>query len=225
MDNNKLQERFNEIGKEHKYDTVNAEFAAFKEFKVRWQRSYKWADFKVSDYLTDAPLEVIDGLAETLFTRICARRDPGFSEGLCDWVTKPEFSKYKQPIYLKRSRNLTRSHQGEFKDLNDSYRRLVDSGLVEDDPSIFLSWTKGSSGRKGGQCSVLMKVVAVSSALDDPDVPEYVVDYVMYHELCHLIIGFDPTSERHDREFADLESKYPRQKEAEEWLRKACIYL
>lgn len=225
MDNNKLQERFSETGKEYKYDAVNAEFTAFKDFKVRWQRSYKWAEFKVSDYMADAPAEVIDGLAKTLFTRICDRADSGFPKELCDWVTAPEFSEKKQPIYLKRSRNLTKSSEGEFKDLRKSYSRLEESGLVEDDPSIFMSWTKGPGGRKAGQHSVLMKVIAVSSALDGPDVPEFVVDYVVYHELCHLIIGFDPTAEKCDKEFDELESRYPRRKEAGEWLRKTGMYL
>lgn len=225
MKNSSLQERFRDVGREFKYDTVNAEFTAFKEFKVRWQRSYKWADFKVSDYLTDAPPEVIDSLAKTLFTRICAKGDPDFSEEMCKWVTAPDFAKYKQPIYLRRSRNLTRSHQGEHKDLEESYQRLIDMGLVERDPQLFLSWTKEPNVRKVGYCSVLMKVVSVSSALDNTEIPDFVVDYVMYHELCHIMIGFDPSSERHGKKFAELESMFQKQKEAEDWLRKLCMYL
>ncbi|MGE4577549.1 MAG: hypothetical protein AB7D42_03355 [Candidatus Methanomethylophilaceae archaeon] len=220
-----LREMFRKVGKEHGYETVNAEFTSFKEFKVRWQRSYKWADFKVSDYMADAPLEVLEGLASTLFARICGKGDPDFSEEMCKWVTSPDFSKYKQPIYLRRSRNLSRSGQGEHRDLGACYQRLIDAGLVENDPEIFMSWTKEPNVRKVGYCSVLMKVVAVSSALDNPEIPDFVADYVMYHELCHILIGFDPSSEKHGSEFAKLEAKYQRQKEAEDWLRRLCMYL
>ncbi|MDD2410536.1 MAG: M48 family metallopeptidase [Candidatus Methanomethylophilaceae archaeon] len=225
MENDGLQERFRKVGKKHGYETVNAEFVSFKEFKVRWQRSYKWADFKVSDYMADAPPEVIEGLASTLFARICGKGDPDFSEEMCKWVTAPDFSRYKQPTYLRRSRNLSRSRQGQHRDLGECYRRLIDAGLAQDDPGLFLSWTKEPNVRKVGYCSVLMKVVAISSALDSPEVPEFVADYVMYHELCHIMIGFDPSSEKHGIEFAELESKYPRQKEAEDWLRRLCMYL
>ena len=225
MDNTELQEIFRNIGKKHKYETVAAEFTAYKDFKVRWQRSYKWADFKVSDYLSDAPAEVIEGLAETLFTRICVRDETAFSEEMCDWVTAPRFARTKQPIYLRRSRNITRSPKGEHRDLTDSYNRLIEMGLVEKDQDLFLSWTKEPNIRKVGHCSVLMKVVSLSSSLDNPEIPDFVVDYVLHHELCHLIMGFNPTSERNRKEFAELEAMYPNQNEAESWLRKLCMCL
>ncbi len=225
MDNTELQEIFRNIGKKHKYDTVAAEFTAYKDFKVRWQRSYKWADFKVSDYLSDAPEKVVEGLAETLFTRITMRDETSFSEEMCDWVTAPEFAQTKQPIYLRRSRNITRSPRGEHRNLTDSYNRLIDMGLVERDPALFLSWTKEPNIRKLGHCSVLMKVVSLSSALDDPEIPEFVMDYVLYHELCHLIMGFNPTLGRNKTKFAELEAMYPKQDEAESWLRKLCMSL
>ena len=133
--------------------------------------------------------------------------------------------KYKQPVYVRRSRNLTRSPQGEHRNLKDSYERLKKMGLVEDDPELFLSWTKEPNVRKVGYCSVLMKVVAVSSVLDNPDIPENVMDFVLYHELCHILIGFDPGSEKHAKGFAELESRFPTRKEAEDWLRRLCLYL
>ena len=115
-----LRTKFRDIGKEYGFDKVDAEFVAFKEFKVRWQRSYKWADFKVSDYLADAPPEVIDGLCNSLFSKIMGEEE-GYSQEMCDWITAPEFSENKQPLYLKRSRNLTRSSKGEFRDLDEAY--------------------------------------------------------------------------------------------------------
>lgn len=220
-----LRERFRKAGKKHGYETVNAEFTAFKDFKVRWQRSYRWADFKVSDYLADAPPEVIEGLADTLFAKISCDGDEEFSEELCRWVTSPEFVKYKQPVYIRRSRNLTRSPQGEHRSLRDSYERLKKMGLAEDDPELFLSWTKEPNVRKVGYCSVLMKVIAVSSVLDNPEIPEFVADFVLYHELCHILLGFDPSSEKHEKGFAELEARFPRRKEAEDWLRRLCLYL
>ncbi|MDR1954403.1 MAG: M48 family metallopeptidase [Candidatus Methanoplasma sp.] len=219
-----LRTTFKEIGKEYGFDKVEAEFVAFKEFKVRWQRSYKWADFKVSDYLEDAPPEVIAGLCTSLFSKITGE-DEGYSEDMCRWITAPTFSEYKQPLYLKRSRNLTRSHEGEKKDLEEAYKRLADMGLVEKDPSVHLTWTKESNIKKIGYCSVLMKVITISNVLDTDMIPDFVLDYCLYHELCHLIIGFDPSAKRHGEEFQKLEAKFPKRDEAEEWLKRLCLYL
>ena len=219
-----LRTKFKEVGREYGFDKVEAEFVAFKEFKVRWQRSYKWADFKVSDYLADAPPEVIEGLCNSLFSKITGE-DDGYSDEMCRWMTAPEFSEYKQPVYLKRSRNLTRSSKGETKDLDSAYNRLTEMGLTEKDPSVHLSWTKESNVRKIGHCSVLMKVITISSVLDTDMVPDFVLDYCLYHELCHLMIGFDPAAKRHSAEFSKLEAKFPQMDEAKEWLKKLCLYL
>ena len=50
-----LTEIFSAVGQRYGYEDVKAEFAPLKDFKVRWQRSYKWAIFTVSDYLDRAP--------------------------------------------------------------------------------------------------------------------------------------------------------------------------
>ncbi|MDR0309206.1 MAG: DUF45 domain-containing protein [Candidatus Methanoplasma sp.] len=219
-----LRTKFKEVGREYGFDRVEAEFVAFREFKVRWQRSYKWADFKVSDYLADAPPEVIEGLCNSLFSKITGD-DEGYSDDMCRWMTAPEFSEYKQPVYLKRSRNITRSSEGETKDLEEAYQRLIGLGLVEKDPKVHLTWTKESNIRKIGHCSVLMKVITISSVLDSDMIPDFVLDYCLYHELCHLMIGFDPSAKKHGEKFRELEAKHPQKDEAEEWLKRLCLYL
>ncbi|MFA6805436.1 MAG: hypothetical protein WCQ23_02885 [Candidatus Methanomethylophilaceae archaeon] len=214
-----LNNIFAEVGKEYGFDKVQAEFMAFKEFKVRWQRTYKWADFKVSDYLEDAPEGVLRGLCRSLFSRIMGTGTEDYSQEMCDWVTAPEFAENKQATYIRRTRNTTRSPVGKFKDLNDSYRRLIDMGLIENDPVIKLSWTKDSS-KKVGSCSVLMKSITMSSILDSDMIPDYVLDYCLYHELCHIIVGFDPSGDGHSTDLAAIEAKFPRQKDAESWIDK-----
>lgn len=225
MEKEELRKRFEEIGRMYGFERVEAEFVPFKEFKVRWQRSYKWAEFKVSDYLEDAPVPVIDGLCRSIFSRISGDGGEKYTDEMREWMTDRRFSESKQPVYLRRSRSITRSPAGECRDLSESYGRLVASGLVEADPAVCLTWTKESNVRKVGQCSVLMKVVAISKVLDTDMIPEFVLDYCLYHEMCHLAIGFDPGSEKHGAEFAELESRYPRRDEAEEWLKRLCMYL
>jgi len=219
-----LRTKFREIGKEFGYDRVEAEFFPFIEFKVKWQRSYKWAEFQVSDYLADAPPEVIEGLCISLFSKIKGE-DEGYSEDMCKWITAPEFSEYKQPVFIRRKRNITKTPKGEAKDLEASYDRLVELGLVEKDPTIHLSWTKEPNVRKIGNCSVLMKVITISSVLDTDMIPDFVLDYCLYHELCHIMIGFDPTASVHGEQFSKLEDKYPKKDEAQEWLKRLCLYL
>lgn len=220
-----MDEIFSEIGKEFGFENVQAEFVAFKEFKVKWQRSYKWADFRVSDYLEDAPDDVIRGLCRSLFSKIVGSDEEPYPETMCQWVTSDDFVKYKQPTYVKRCRNMIRSSEGKHKDLRDSYERLMKDGLAEECPGLYLTWTKETESRKTGNCSVLMKVVSIIKALDDEEVPDYVLDYCLYRELAHIMIGFDPTGNYHAASYPDMVNKYRRKEDAENWMSRNGFYV
>lgn len=220
-----LKESFRLIGNEYGYDNVDAEYVAFKEFKVKWQRSCKWADFQVSDYLMDAPREVIEGLARTLMSKIVGSEQIPYSDDMCQWVTSNGFVKSKQPIYVRRSRDLARTHEGMVRDLDEAFERLKALGLVEDDSRMFMTWTKEPNTKRAGRFSVLMRVLVISSVLDTEEVPEFVLDYVLYHEYVQMMHGLKFFGKECDGDQAESESLYPRSKEAEDWLERMCLYL
>ena len=220
-----LERSFADVGRRYGYDSVTAEFEEFKEFKVKWRRSCGWAEFEVSDYMTDAPREVMEGMAETIFSRIAQRSRRDYPPEMLNWMTSDDFVRNKQPLYMERSRNITRSPVGEHLNLNDSYRRLIDLGLVEKDDTIRITWTRQPNVKRVGYCSVLMKVIIISSLFDSPAFPEFVTDYVLYHELIHMSKGFDPFGQRHGTDFRDLEQLFPMHKEAEECLKRLRLYM
>ena len=222
--NKRLTEIFATVGKTFRYDTVNAEFMAFREFKCTWQRSYRWVDFRISDYLEDAPDEVLVSLAQTLFRKILGDEFTT-SDKLRAWVTDPEFHTLKQNIYLSRCSGYSRTAVGKHKNLQESYDRLIGAGLVPYDPSIVLSWYDGAYTHKAAGCSVLMRVVGISNLLDADDIPDFVLDYCLYYELCHMLVGYDPDREVGDEIFTGLESKFPQKYEAKTWMKRICVYV
>ena len=225
IEERKLVNAFRTVGKEYGYDSVTAEFSEYKEFKIKWRRSCGWAEFEVSDYMADAPPEVMEGMAETIFSRITRKARKNYPKKMLDWISSEEFVKAKQPLYLMRSHNLTGTPVGQHADLRESYERLVKTGLVPRYENLAITWTKQPTARRVGFCSVLMKVIIISSELDRPEVPAFVLDYVLYHELIHLMHGFDPFGQRHNADFQSLEKLYPKHEEAEEWLKKMRLAL
>ena len=222
---NTLNGSFADVGKRYGYDSVTAEFNEFKEFKVKWRRSCGWAEFEVSDYVRDAPQNVIDGLAETIFSRISGQSKREYPKDMMEWITSDGFVKEKQPIYLRRARSLTGTPAGEHADLRESYGRLTELGLAVHDKDIVITWTKQPTVKRIGHCSVLMKVISISSVLDAPSIPSFVRDYALYHELLHMNKGFDPFGERHGTDFRMSEQLYPHYREAEEWMKRLRLYL
>lgn len=67
--------------------------------------------------------------------------------------------------------------------------------------------------------------IVISRLLDQPEVPRFVVEYVMYHEMLHLRYPETRVSGRrcvHTEEFRQAEALFPELEEANRWLRKLC---
>ncbi len=86
-----------------------------------------------------------------------------------------------------------------------------------------LAWSRTFTGRKFGHYDLIRDAVMMSSTLDRDDVPEFVLDSVMYHELLHKQLGADWRDGRmavHTAEFRRQEQRFERFVEAEAILKK-----
>lgn len=218
-----LKASFKEVGKRYGYDTVDADFAAFKDFKVSWERSYRTASFHVSDYVIDAPREVIECIADSIFSKIMGMKNKPYTDEMKEWTLSQDFIKAKQPIYIRRNRNISASSKGLCKDLKDSVSRLADMGLIRPKEQLELRWAREGAGNSAGYCSPVMNVIVISPLFDMDDVPDYVVDFVVYHEFLMLEEGRRCFGSDFDGEFREHEKKYPRYEEVQRWLTRACI--
>lgn len=222
----KANEAFQKVGTEYGYETVSVEFVAFKEFKVQWSRSYKYAHFRLSDYLKDAPAEAFMSLAQTIFAKISGKEEIPYGKAMRSWALSQEFSESKRPLYISRSKNFITDTKGSERTLEDSLERLRDMGLVEGDTSdIQMVWVKQARSGKAASCSVLMRLIAVSDALDDADIPDFVIDFAVYSQYLRIRRGaevFGITGEVYTRED---ERRFEKYREAERMLDKLNMYL
>ena len=203
------------------FDEIQAEFSAFRDFKLKWTRSYKWISFEVSDYLRNAPEHVMQSLAETVFARIRGEDRTAYSEEVCDYLNSQEFLEENQGMYLKRFRGISDSTKGESIDLLDSYRRLVERGLVEYDPKLVIRWSNSEDrSRKAGRSSVLMRTIVMNPVLDSEEISEDALDYALYSQICHVSLGFGPTRENDAQRYEAMLGKYPNRVQAETELRR-----
>ena len=216
---------FKKVGKKYGYDNVGAEFVAYRDFKVKWTRSYKWADFQVSDYMMDASDAAIEGLADTLFSKITGAEDKPYTPEMLEYITSDEFRKNKQPMYVRRSRNISRNEMGETRSLQESLNRLKKLGLVDEDAHPYLTWTKDELNGTVGYCSTLMDTIVMSSALDSSMIPESVLDFALYHELLIIKDGWVHFGKEEDFDIYTEEKKFPQWKEAENMIRRMCLHL
>ena len=86
-----------------------------------------------------------------------------------------------------------------------------------------LVWGRAFTMRKFGHYDRVHDTVMVSGSLDAAGVPDFVVEYIVYHELLHRELGVDWRRGRraaHTGEFRRAERRFPRLAEAEAVLKR-----
>ena len=86
-----------------------------------------------------------------------------------------------------------------------------------------LSWSNSLTYRKYGHYQPSTDSLMLSVSLDDAKVPDYVLDFVMYHELLHKHLGFYSRNGRrisHHAEFRKQETMFPQYEQAQKYLEK-----
>ena len=112
---------------------------------------------------------------------------------------------------------------GKHHDLKKSFNRVNQHLFSDKLIKPHLVWNNRLTRRKFGHYQEDTNTVMVSISLDHPKVPEYVIDYVMYHELLHQKLGARLRHNRrytHTPKFRKKELDFPRIKEAQKFLNK-----
>ena len=113
-----------------------------------------------------------------------------------------------QPIYIERRRKVSEGPEGENRNLMDSYRRLIDMGLVNDDPKIVLRWDEALK-RSVGNASVLMRFAQINRNLDSSEISDNAFDYAVYSRIAHIQCGFGIQGPIRAEIFEQLLDRYP----------------
>ena len=86
-----------------------------------------------------------------------------------------------------------------------------------------LVWSPRKSVRRLGTYQPDSDTITISKRLDSRDIPQYLVEYVLYHEMLHKKIGLREVNGRryaHTSEFRKAEKQFAQYKEAEEFIKK-----
>ncbi|NQS91086.1 MAG: hypothetical protein HQ574_01640 [Chloroflexi bacterium] len=111
--------------------------------------------------------------------------------------------------------------KGSVHDLSASFRRVNQTYFNGKFSKPHLIWNNRLTHRKFGHYQWDTDTVMVSSSLDHKRVPNYVVDFVMYHELLHKKLGSHRVHTKrvaHTRKFREAEHLYVQFDEAQQKL-------
>ncbi|MBE6523554.1 MAG: hypothetical protein E7Z65_01585 [Thermoplasmata archaeon] len=213
-----LNEIFERVSKHFNYRTATAAFEPYRDLKIRWVRTYEQISFYVSDYLKEAPAEVVESIAETLLNKIRGE-DSGYTGQTIEWLTSPDFYEKVQPKYLKRDKR-TGNAEGEVKDLMESLDRLKGMGLVDRVPEgLKILWSNPGKDREAARSSLLMRVIVINRILDSEEVPDAALDLCILKQMINVTSDFGKVPMIDTEEMDRRILAFPNSEEILEWFK------
>ena len=202
------------------YDEYTVILKSLAHINYAYRIKGQGIQIELSDYLEEAPDNVLRDVCRSIVQWSLGRR---FSapQSLSDYIHSDSFIVSNRPKYLRRSRSFLMSQQGRNKNLIDSVERLMYNDLVYDDDirNSYFTWATHMAKYRFGQCNQTFRVVSVNPILDSDDIPDHVLDYVVYHEILHLRQDMSKKHRPHNAQFKSWEHMFPGYEEANRYLR------
>lgn len=154
----RLQEITAPIFAEHGWEDTIVGFAAYKDLKAKWTRSYAWIEMSISDYLDDAPEDVVISLVDIICRRIRGHM-ADYPESVLAYLNSQGFRDVQRPRYLERLRG-AHADMG----LAEAVGKLRGEGVDIPEDLVVLAGPRNNA-------SVLFRTIIVSEKLcGDQDV-------------------------------------------------------
>lgn len=178
---------------------------------------------RLSDVLKDAPENVKRALAAILLCKLENVKCPKEQEMIYkNYLSTPQMLDTYNRLRQNRGQKLILGAKGHVRNLEDSFNRVNIRYFSGQLKKPILTWSEERTHHILGHEDSAMNTVVISKSLDRRNVPIYVLDYIMYHELLHIKHGTAYKNGRkhvHTEEFRADEKKFIWYRAAEEWLK------
>lgn len=185
---------------------------------------------RISDGYKAASQEVLIGLALSMLSKVYRKKinSNHFVLEYKEFISRESTASLSNSLRVLRGRKRRESAQGTFHDLSRSLEKITlhYPDVFENVAKPRIVWGKGDSKRRLAFHDPAFNEIVVSKAFDSAKVPEFVVDYLVFHELLHC--KHDVKYQRgkslrrtvHSTEFKQDEKRYAFYNDAEEWIRR-----
>jgi hypothetical protein len=177
---------------------------------------------RLSDLIKDCPPEVMRSLAFVLVARLLGKKVPAVHERVYrDYTLTPDVMRSSDIARRHRGRKMISSAQGNAYDLEKMFsklnRRYFDSSLEK--PT--LTWSQRKTRSILGHHDRVYETITISKSLDSAQVPDWFVEFILYHEMLHIKHAARMINGRryyHTAAFRQDERRFARYEEAQRWL-------
>jgi hypothetical protein len=177
---------------------------------------------RLSDIFQTAPPEVIKALAFVLVARLLSRKPPRDQELIYrSYAFRPELLRASELARRQRGRKVISSATGRVYDLERIFARLNRRFFDGEIEKPVLTWSQRPAKSILGHHDAAHDTITISKTLDAREVPEWFVEYILFHEMLHIKHPARIKNGRryyHTAAFRAEEKSFPRYRHAQEWL-------
>ncbi len=179
---------------------------------------------RLSDIFADAPAEVYKALAFILFAKLYRKTvDDFYYRSYRAFILGDTIQERARLARSARSRRArTADPRGRHFDLEGLFQRLNHEYFAGMLTQPCLSWSAKKSRYVLGRYDATHNVIFISKVFDAPDVPAFVIEYVLFHEMLHLKHRSRIHASRlmvHTPEFKAEEKSFRDYEKAKMWLK------
>jgi hypothetical protein len=173
----------------------------------------------VNEAFIGAPQVVMENMLWAVL--LPKQRQKGPLAAVRQYADSQTFSDLAQKINREFLEAEDERSQGRFHNLIDAFQRVNRQYFRNQMAAPRLVWGQRLSRRKLGHYQPATDTIQVSRTLDNPDVPSFVLDFIIYHELLHKHYGTQVSGGRrysHTPDFKLAERRFMRFDEAQDFL-------
>ena len=179
---------------------------------------------RLSDLLEGAPEGVLRAIAHILLAKMYRQPiDRGQAARYRKYVASHDIVRQTHLVRQMRGRKRLRPARGHFYDLDAVFEKLNTRFFYGLMARPRMSWSQTKTRRILGHYDPAHNAIIISRIFDHFAMPEYVLEYIVYHEMLHLKHPVRLRGSRrcvHSVEFQAEERLYPRRAEANAFLKR-----
>ena len=181
------QRMFTRIGCAGPPPAFRVEFYPYASLTLTIRRRDEQMLVRFSDLLQRAPMAVLEGAAAILLAKIYRRRTPrALIAPYNDYAKSHRTRQRIQTMRGGRVRPAALDAAGEHFDLNQMFDALNDKFFSGGLRKPGVGWSTRGWRRQFGSYDPGPNQILLNRRMDRPEVPAYVVEYVLYHEMLHV---------------------------------------
>ena len=178
---------------------------------------------RLSDLLEGAPEGVLKAIAHILLAKLYRKPvEAQHATRYRRYTNSRELTDKAHLVRQMRGRKRILGAQGETYNLETIFEELNQRFFFGLMARPQLTWSDNPSRRLLGHYDPAHNAIVISKIFDDPRIPRYAIEYLLYHEMLHLKHPVKLRGSRrcvHGREFQDEEKLFPQLHDALAFLR------